>query len=563
MDSSETSQFDRMTPRTWALVAITCVLSAIGIGLIVVKPNEYQYLTIFLYSIPSNIGISLFPHEPVLVWYGKTINLWGLSAFATGGTLAAAYLDYRIFASVLNLPYSASYKSTFMFQKAHRWFYKVPFLSLVVAGFSPVPFYPFKFMVYSTKYPLRRYLLAIIVGRFPRYFILGAVGYSFQVPTWIIITSAVGMPVLVYYRKIFTWIAKPFIIVHRLIKRDSGVKRAGKSQTISKRVVFGVALQTIKNMILNKPICVALEVTHNCNANCYHCDKGAKVEDNMVGPADFKRILDEIGSPFIQIAGGEPMLRKDLPDIVRSLHSPQNWPLLVLITNASLLTVDKYHELREAGISQFSISLDFPDHRHDRNRMIPGLFAHLDDLIPQLVSFKNSDVAVNCCITRKNYPYIKNMVAICRRWKVKMNFSVYTELRTLNQDLNLAHPGDTNKLDRLIDELYADPDLAAWTMTSEKVIRSFNNFFVNGMCQPNCQAGYRFVVVNPDGQLTPCAMHIETRYPTLKGLVQNFSRPNTCSGCYISTRGNTEKSFFQLAADNLAALRISRRAVGD
>jgi MoaA/NifB/PqqE/SkfB family radical SAM enzyme len=310
-----------------------------------------------------------------------------------------------------------------------------------------------------------------------------------------------------------------------------------------------------------KPICVALEVTHNCTANCRHCDKGEDVEDNMVGPGDFKRILDGIGSPFVQIAGGEPILREDLPEIVRKLYRPGNWPMLVLITNGSLLTREKYHELRKAGILHFSISLDFPDDRHDRNRSIPGLFAHLDRLIPELIAEGNGDIAVNCCITRDNYKYIKDMVAVCRGWKAKMNFSVYTDLRNYNRDLNLRHPEDTTELNRLIEELYADPELSAWTMTSEKVLRSYNRFFENGMKAPNCRAGYRFLVVNPDGRLTPCAMLIETRYDTLKDLVENFSKHNTCDGCYISTRGNTEKSMWQLLTDNLTALRISRRAM--
>ena len=332
------------------------------------------------------------------------------------------------------------------------------------------------------------------------------------------------------------------------------------SKAIPTGVAVSVGLHTLKNMMFKRPICVALEVTHNCTADCYHCDKGPHVQDNMTTPDEFRRIINEIDPPFIQIAGGEPLLRKDLPEIVRKLHRPGKFPLLVLITNASLLTVEKYHELRDAGIKQFSISLDFPDDRHDGTRKIKGLFARMDKLIPELVAFGNGDVTINCCITRLNYPYIKEMVAVCRRWKAKMNFSVYTDLRTFNKELNLRHPEDTAVLNRLIDELYADRELSAWTMTAEKVLRSYNRFFEDGMSQPNCQAGYRFLVVNPDGQLTPCAMFIETRYKTREELVEKFSRFNKCDGCYISTRGNTEKTVWQLFRDNLAALRLSNRA---
>ena len=96
-------------------------------------------------------------------------------------------------------------------------------------------------------------------------------------------------------------------------------------------------------------------------------------------------------------------------------------------------------------------------------------------------------------------------------------------------------------------------------------VRTTNSFFED-MAQffefesiPDCRAGERFLVVNPDGRLTPCAMFIETRYKTRKELVEKFSKHNTCDGCYISTRGNTEKTLWQLLTDNLAALRLSNR----
>ncbi len=557
----EKGRFDRMTPRTWIFGAVMVILGVLGIWMMTTKPEKFPYLTVFFYSIPSNAGISLFPHEPVLIWYGKFLNLWNLSAVAAAGTLVSAFLDYKFFAKVLNLKYSERYKSSDLYGKAHRWFYKMPFVSLVVAGFTPIPFYPFKFMVYSSKYPLWKYLLAVAIGRFPRYYLLATAGKVFQVPDWLIVTAFLGMFALVYLKKILGWLSSLFRMIGRVLRGKPLRDGEKMPRSIPTSVAIRVGLHTFWNLVFRKPICVALEVTHNCTANCRHCDKGEKVEDNMVGAGEFKRVIDALKPPFIQIAGGEPLLREDLPEIVRKLHRQHNWPLLVLITNASLLTEEKYHELREAGILQFSISLDFPDDRHDRNRNIPGLFTHLNELIPGLIAKGNGDITVNCCITRDNYMYIKEMVEICKGWMAKMNFSVYTDLRTHNKDLNLRHPEDTEVLNRLIDELYADPELSSWTMTSEKVLRSYCQFFENGMKQPNCQAGYRFLVVNPDGQLTPCAMFIETRYRTLKELVEKFSKHNTCDGCFISTRGNTEKSMWQLFTDNLTALRISRRAM--
>jgi membrane protein YqaA with SNARE-associated domain len=215
----EDGTFERMTPRTWVFTSVMVLLGVVGVWMMTTKPQQFPYLTVFFYSIPSNAGISLFPHEPVLIWYGKFLNLWGLSAAAAAGTLVSAFLDYRIFAKVLNLRYSERYKSTEMYRKGHRWFYRMPFVSLVVAGFTPIPFFPFKFMVYSSKYPLWKYLLAVAVGRFPRYYLLATVGKVFQVPDWLIIAAFLGMFALVYMKKILGWLAALFRLIARPFRR--------------------------------------------------------------------------------------------------------------------------------------------------------------------------------------------------------------------------------------------------------------------------------------------------------------------------------------------------------
>ena len=112
MGSESQYQFDRMTPATWAFGVVIVLLGVLGVYMMSLRTNQYPLLTIFLYSIPSNCAIAIFPHEPVLILYGKTVNLWELSSIATLGTILAAYLDYKFFSPLLNLSYSAKYKST-------------------------------------------------------------------------------------------------------------------------------------------------------------------------------------------------------------------------------------------------------------------------------------------------------------------------------------------------------------------------------------------------------------------------------------------------------------------
>ncbi|MCP4632411.1 MAG: hypothetical protein GY855_05755 [candidate division Zixibacteria bacterium] len=219
------NDYDVMTPKTYIFGAVMIVLGAVGVYMMMAKPDVNPLLTIFFYSIPSNCAIAIFPHEPVLVWYGKTVNLWHLATAATLGTLLAAYIDYKFFTPVLNLSYSRKYKEHNIYKTAHKWFYKIPFISLVVAGFSPIPFYPFKFMVYASKYSFVKYLAAIAVGRFPRYYLLALAGFTFQIPDWIIFGTFAMMIILVYYKKIYDWIKKPIVALFNNKNKDVGMEK--------------------------------------------------------------------------------------------------------------------------------------------------------------------------------------------------------------------------------------------------------------------------------------------------------------------------------------------------
>ena len=341
----------------------------------------------------------------------------------------------------------------------------------------------------------------------------------------------------------------------RLVSGGKLLVQSGQNDDrfVSLSLAARVALHTVRNILLRRPLCIALEVTHNCCANCRHCDKGGQIAEQVVNASAYKMICEEIDPVVIQISGGEPLLRDDLTQIVKALYRLDRTPFLVLVTNGFLLTEEKYIALREAGIGQFSISLDFPDYRHDDFRRIPGLFGRLDRLIPELISTGNEDIIINTCITRANYLYLPDIVARVADWGAKLNFSAYTDLRTHDKDLNLRHPEDTRKFKRIIDDLYSG-NHRQYVMTSEKVMRRFAGYFEN-CYMPNCQSGRNFLIVNPDGRLTPCAMHAESRFVSRKELLQGFTISNRCGHCYISIRANTEKPVHELFIDNLRFAR--------
>lgn len=185
-------EYERLPPRVWWLSAVMVLIGVTTFSLMSLGDRlAHGYLYLFFYSIPANTAISLFPHEPVLIYYGKFANLWISAATATGGTLVAGYLDHRVFVPVLNYQKIISYKQTRFYRRATALFMKYPFATLMVTGFTPIPFFPFKFLCFSIHYPLSRYLAALSLARFPRYFLLAWIGAAFGIPNWILILSVV------------------------------------------------------------------------------------------------------------------------------------------------------------------------------------------------------------------------------------------------------------------------------------------------------------------------------------------------------------------------------------
>ena len=148
------------------------------------RSESYVYLA--FYSIPANTAISFFPHEPVLIYFGKFANLWLAATAATIGTVVAGVMDHTVFTPVLNHKALVSYKEKKTYRRTIDYFVRYPFATLVFAGFTPIPFFPFKFLSFSIHYPLWKYITALVTARFPRYFLLAWLGAATNIPNWIL-----------------------------------------------------------------------------------------------------------------------------------------------------------------------------------------------------------------------------------------------------------------------------------------------------------------------------------------------------------------------------------------
>lgn len=125
-----------------------------------------------------------------------------------------------------------------------------------------------------------------------------------------------------------------------------------------------------------QPVTSVWEVTMGCNMRCKHC--GSSCTEPLHDEMDTEKALEvcdqcaDIGLRWITLSGGEPLTRKDTPQLVRRLT--EKGVSVNLITNGWLLGEALANELKESGIATIAISIDGTEEIHDSIRR-PGSFA--------------------------------------------------------------------------------------------------------------------------------------------------------------------------------------------
>jgi MoaA/NifB/PqqE/SkfB family radical SAM enzyme len=272
------------------------------------------------------------------------------------------------------------------------------------------------------------------------------------------------------------------------------------------------------------------------------------VEETQAGPERFAEICRELKPVAILVSGGEPLLRKDVEDVVTALADPKGPPYVAMTTNGWLLDRERYDRFRQLGVDRFSISLDFPDERHDEFRRLPGLFKRIESLVADLGPDSNNAINISCVVQKLNFRDMIKFADLGKEWGVRVNFSTYTTMRTGEEELLLSKD-EVAELREIVREIIALKRVNRNIRTSDYVLGRIVEFFETGGI-PNCRAGDRFLVVNPDGTLSPCGLVI-TDYKTRDELIKNFTDKNTCSACYTSSRADSERPLRYMITDTL------------
>ena len=237
---------------------------------------------------------------------------------------------------------------------------------------------------------------------------------------------------------------------------------------------------------------IQVQYNYACNMSCAHCcvsklEKGRRVMTPEV-LGDLARQADALEITHFTISGGEPLLFRDLPDLVKAID-PEKF-FIAMDTNGWLFTEERAREIKALGIGKVNISLDSAHaEEHDAFRRKPGAYAHA------IAAIQNAQKAglllqVNTVLTKQ-------------RAKSDEFIEFLEQMKALNVTTSVMFARPIGEWTGNMDILLDDEDIAALKALEQKY--SVNSHLsCNYGIDFGCLAVKRLIAITRYGDVQPC-----------------------------------------------------------
>jgi membrane protein YqaA with SNARE-associated domain len=166
-----------------ALASLGVASAAVALAL----PSLAGLVLLALYCVPAN-SILPVPHEPGVLFAAALYPPLAVAVAATLGSVIASISDYALVETALRSPKLLRARDRGVIGWSIRQFRHAPFAIVVL--FSLVPLLPISLvraLAPASGYPFRRYLLAGLLGRLPRFYGLAYLGHAIAIPAWVLV----------------------------------------------------------------------------------------------------------------------------------------------------------------------------------------------------------------------------------------------------------------------------------------------------------------------------------------------------------------------------------------
>lgn len=249
-------------------------------------------------------------------------------------------------------------------------------------------------------------------------------------------------------------------------------------------------------------------ITNNCNSRCITCSLWRQKSYNELTTEEVNEILvqlKEIGIRSVGFAGGEPLLRKDLTQIVEKAKDLK-YENIRITTNGLLLTRDRAEDLIENGLKGINISIDGTAETNDSLRGIKNSYernirniAMLTDLRDTM--FPNLNITILTTLMKPTLDEVLKMINLAKKLNVDwgMNLLDASPFFFKGVDISELLIEDQNRINDLIRDLHGIKN-GKWIIGTEYIRKYFRDPKRSDI---PCNLGYLKIYISPNGDVYP------------------------------------------------------------
>lgn len=283
---------------------------------------------------------------------------------------------------------------------------------------------------------------------------------------------------------------------------------------------------------------LAMEVTRGCNLSCKHCfvqpDQNHPTTNELT---DIIRQAKHLNCKKLIITGGEPLLRRDLEQIISAATA--QGILVDLNSNCFNLTRARVDALKAAGLQETSVSLYGGRSIHDELTGRNGAFDHA---LRGIIFFREAGITVDVhgAIWNSMLPYIRDLVDTVQKHDVS-SITFFSMI-----------PAETR---RDMDENILFPGLALKTIAQARACSSIpvRTVGLRQLDKDECAMGIGIYGLGADLRLRPCLLsrhrsneegidlHIHSLQAAMSLLESRIKQGDWCAGCSPRTEGNPDE----------------------
>ncbi len=210
--SAENSYSNRLSrKKVLILLRIIGFILMIIVGYLFLKGSHYSKLVGYFVYMSAACSILPLPTPPYVIGMGKIFNPWLIAFLGALGNSIAAFFEYYFITWLFSRSeLQQKIEANKYFQRLAHIFNRAAFPCIVFTGFSPLPLDPFRFTAILTRYFIPKYLLAMFIGKYLRYYLLALLGDSCQIHNrylFIMLLSLVLIPIIIafIFKRIRVW----------------------------------------------------------------------------------------------------------------------------------------------------------------------------------------------------------------------------------------------------------------------------------------------------------------------------------------------------------------------